>query len=165
MSKEKKVIIGIKSAHFTPNENYIKNVAVVDPFAPEYFDSVDAQRIDVDYTGTIFTEDGRLVLRYDESELTGMVGATTEVSFALDEPDMVVMQRTGTVNTSFCFAAGQRIECVQTSGELMLSFVIDTEALVNTLTPEGGELKISYVMEVRGNQVQRSLLHLSVADA
>lgn len=165
MNKEKKVMIGIKSAHFTPNENYVKNISVVDPFAPEYFDAVDAQRIDVDYTGVLLVEDERLVLRYDESELTGMVGATTEISFELSQPDIVVMQRSGSVNTSFCFSAGERIECIQKAGELMLSFVVDTEALLNSLTYEGGELKISYVMEVRGSQVQRSLMHISVAEA
>lgn len=162
MNSEKKVMIAVKSAHFTPNENYIKNVSVVDPFAPEYFDAVDAQRIDVDYFGTLSVVDGRLILSYDESELTGMQGATTEVSFNIDEPDMVVMQRSGSVNTSFCFESGERIECVQEAGELTLSFVVHTEALSNNLTPDGGDIKISYVMEVRGSQVQRSILHISV---
>ncbi len=162
MKKEQKVMINIKSAHFTPSEGYVKNISLVDPFAAELFDSVDAQRIDVDYTGVMTTRDGRLVIRYDESELTGMPGATTEVSFALDNPDIVMMQRSGTVNTSFCFSRDERIECVQDTGELTLSFVISTDALQNAIGEDGGDLKISYGMEVRGSLVQRSLMHLSV---
>lgn len=162
MKKEKKVMINIKSAHFTPNDNYIKNVSVVDVFAPENFDSVDAQRIDVDYEGRLSVSDGRLTVEYDESELTGMVGATTAISFALDEPGIVVMSRSGTVRGSLCFEKGSRIDCVQDTGEMMLSFVVDTEALQNDLSEDGGELKISYCMEFRGSPVQRSLMHISV---
>lgn len=163
MKNTQKVMINIKSAHFTPSDGYVKNVSLVDPFAAELFDSVDAQRIDVDYSGTLAVSRGRLVIRYDESELTGMPGATTEVSFALDNPNIVMMQRTGTVNTSFCFEKGERIECVQDTGDMTLSFVVDTDALSNELTQCGGDLKISYGMEVRGSLVQRSLMHLAVS--
>ena len=163
MNNEKKIMVSIKSAHFTPNENYIKNISVVDPFAPERFDAVDAQRIDVDYAGTLSTRDGRLIIRYEESELTGMLGATTEVSFDLSDPSIVMMQRTGVVKTSFCFEEGARIECVQETGEFALSFVVDTAAMSNGLGTDGGDLKISYAMEVRGNLVQRSLMHLTVS--
>lgn len=165
MKKEQKVMINIKSAHFTPSEGYVKNVALVDPFAAELFDSVDAQRIDVDYSGVMSVAGGRLVIRYDESELTGMPGATTEVSFELKNPDIVVMQRSGTVNTSFCFAKDERIECVQDTGDLSLSFVISTDALENAIGENGGDLKISYGMEVRGSVVQRSLMHFHVGIA
>ncbi|MBQ2765371.1 MAG: DUF1934 family protein, partial [Clostridia bacterium] len=63
---------------------------------------------------------------------------------------------------SLCFEKGSRIDCVQDTGEMMLSFVVDTEALQNDLNEDGGELKISYCMEFRGSPVQRSLMHISV---
>ncbi len=156
-------MINIKSAHFTPNENYIKNLSIIDAFAPTNFDAVDAQRIDIDYEGVLFVRNGRLTVRYDESELTGMVGAVTEISFALDEPGIVMMNRSGAVRGSLCFEMGSRIDCVQDTGEMILSFVVDTEALQNELSEDGGELKIAYCMEFRGSPVQRSLMHITVS--
>ena len=158
----KKVMINIKSAHFTPNEYYVKNGTVVDVFSADNFDSVNAQRIDIDYEGTIKKKGGRLILEYEESELTGMEGTTTTVSFELARPELVVMSRTGSVNGTLCFEDGERIMCSQNTPEMELPLVIDTEKMENTLTEDGGELKISYGMEFRGSLVQRSLMHIEV---
>ena len=155
-------MINIKSAHFTPNEYYVKNVTTVDVFSADSFDSVDAQRIDIDYEGRLTLRDGRLIIEYDESELTGMSGTTTNISFDVKNPSIVVMSRTGNVNGTLCFEDGGRIMCSQNTPEMELPLVIDTEKLVNELTEDGGELKISYGMEFRGSLVQRSLMHLVV---
>ncbi len=159
---EKTVMINIKSAHFTPSVNYVKNVTPVDVFSADSFDSVDAQRIDIDYEGRLFTKDGRLAVEYDETELTGMEGTTTSISFELKNPGIVVMERKGNVYGSLCFEDGGRIMCTQNTPEMELPFVIDTEKLVNELTEDGGELKISYGMEFRGSLVQRTIMHVIV---
>lgn len=159
---EKNVMINIRSAHFTPNENYVKNVTSVDVFSADSFDSVDAQRIDIDYEGRLSVRDGRLNIEYDESEMTGMEGTTTNISFDLADPSIVVMSRTGSVSGTLCFEDGERIMCTQSTPEMELPFVIDTEKLINELTTDGGELKLSYGMEFRGSLVQRSIMHLTV---
>ena len=159
---EKNVMINIKSAHFTPNEYYVKNVTPVDVFSADSFDSVNAQRIDIDYEGTLTVSDGRLSLEYDESELTGMDGTTTNISFELDNPNLVVMSRTGSVVGTLCFADGERIMCTQNTPEMELPLVIDTESMINQLTEDGGELKISYGLEYRGSLVARTLMHVMV---
>lgn len=158
----KKVMINIKSAHFTPNEYYVKNVTVVDVFSADNFDSVNAQRIDIDYEGTLKIKGGRLIIEYDESELTGMEGTTTDISFEINHPELVVMNRKGSVNGTLCFENGERIMCSQTTPEMELPLVIDTEHMINTLNEDGGELKISYGMEFRGSLIQRSLMHVLV---
>lgn len=158
----KKVMINIKSAHFTPNEYYIKNVTVVDVFSADNFDSVNAQRIDIDYEGILNIKNGRLILEYSESELTGMEGTTTNISFELEHPEIVVMTRKGSVNGTLCFEDGARIMCSQNTPQMELPLVIDTEQMINTLNEDGGELKISYGMEFRGSLVQRSLMHVVV---
>ena len=58
---------------------------------------------------------------------------------------------------------GSRIDCVQDTGEMILSFVVATETLQNELSEDGGELKIGYCMEFRGSPVQRSLMHITVS--
>ena len=159
---EKNVMINIKSAHFTPNEYYVKNVTPVDVFSADSFDSVNAQRIDIDYEGTLSVSGGRLSLEYDESELTGMEGTTTNISFELDNPNLVIMSRTGSVVGTLCFADGERIMCTQNTPEMELPLVIDTESMINELTEDGGELKISYGLEYRGSLVARTLMHVMV---
>ena len=159
---EKPVMINIKSAHFTPNEYYVKNVTPVDVFSADSFDSVNAQRIDIDYEGTLSVKSGRLAVEYSESELTGMEGTTTNISFELDNPKLVVMSRTGTVEGTLCFEDGERIMCTQNTPEMELPLVIDTERMINELTEDGGELKISYGMEYRGSLVARTLMHVVV---
>ena len=48
-------------------------------------------------------EDGRISLSYDETELTGMEGSTTTVTFAEDDPGTVTMLRFGSVTTTLVF--------------------------------------------------------------
>ncbi len=161
-TNEKNVMINIKSAHFTPNEYYERNVTPVDVFSADSFDSVNAQRIDIDYEGVLSVKNGRLSLKYDESELTGMEGTVTSISFDVNNPSLVVMSRTGTVEGTLCFEDGERIMCTQNIPEMELPLVIDTEHMVNSITEDGGELKISYGMEYRGSLVQRTLMHVVV---
>lgn len=160
--QEKNVMINIKSAHFTPNEFYEKNVTPVDVFSADSFDSVNAQRIDIDYEGVLSIEKGRLSIIYKESELTGMDGTVTSISFEVDNPRLVVMSRTGTVEGTLCFEDGERIMCTQSTPEMELPLVIDTERMVNGITEDGGELKISYGMEYRGSLIARTLMHVIV---
>lgn len=159
---KKSVMINIKSAHFTPNDYYIKNITPVDVFSADSFDSVNAQRIDVDYEGILTVEDGRLNIEYAESELTGMEGTTTSISFDVANPGLVVMSRTGSVDGTLCFEDGERIMCTQNTPEMDLSMVVDTEKMINCLDEDGGDLKISYGLEFRGSLVARTVMHIAV---
>ena len=52
-------------------------------------------------------EDGRVTIRYEESELTGMEGTTTEITFLESEPSLVTVQRTGSVRCALVLEAGK----------------------------------------------------------
>ncbi len=159
---KKSVMINIKSAHFTPNDTYINNITPVDVFSADSFDSVNAQRIDIDYEGTLSVDDGRLFIEYEESELTGMEGTKTSLSFDMANPGIVVMSRTGNVEGTLCFEDNARIMCSQNTPEMELPLVVDTDKLINELGEDGGELKISYGLEFRGSLVARTVMHFSV---
>jgi len=159
---KKSVMINIKSAHFTPSDTYINNITPVDVFSPESFDSVNAQRIDIDYEGVLIVDDGRISIEYEESELTGMEGTKTSISFEAENPEIVVMSRSGSVEGTLCFENNSRIMCSQNTPEMELPLVVDTEKLVNGLNEDGGELKISYGLEFRGSLVARTIMHVEV---
>lgn len=158
---EKKVMINIKSAHFQPSEDYFQGAAV-DVFCSEHMDSVQAQRIDIDYEGRLKVTDNRFELLYDESELTGMVGATTSIAFERENPGLVTMSRAGTVSAMLCFEAGERIISSQAAEQMEITLVIETYELENSLNEDGGELKIRYGIEFRGSLVERVLMHVTV---
>lgn len=159
---KKSVMINIKSAHFTPNDYYLKNITPIDVFSADSFDSVNAQRIDIDYEGTLSVVNGRISIDYAESELTGMEGTTTSISFDIDNPSLVVMSRKGSVEGTLCFEDNARIMCSQNIPEMELPMVVDTEKLINELSEDGGELKISYGLEYRGSLVARTVMHVCV---
>ncbi len=157
----KSVMINIKSAHFQPSEEYFAG-QTVDVFCSENMDSVHAQRIDIDYEGQLKATDERVELEYAESELTGMVGTTTSISFERSNPELVTMSRSGAVNAMLCFEKGERIISTQTAETLEFTLVIETLELENTLGEDGGELKIRYGIEFRGSLVERVLMHVTV---
>lgn len=158
---EKKVMINIKSAHFQPSEEYFAGAAV-DVFSADNLDSVDVQRIDIDYEGVLKADKNRVELVYGESELTGMEGATTSIAFERDNPGLVTMSRAGTVSAMLCFEAGERIISSQAAENMEITLVIETYELENSLGDEGGELKIRYGIEFRGSLVERVLMHVVV---
>lgn len=55
--------------------------------------------------GVYSYRNGRGMLRYEESEITGMAGTTTQFSFTSDE---VVISRKGTTNSRMAFVEGDR---------------------------------------------------------
>jgi len=158
---EKSVMINIRSAHFQPNEEYISGAAV-DVFFSEHLDAVNAQRIDIDYEGVLRSSDSRIELEYDESELTGMDGATTTIAFDRENPKLVTMSRAGSVSAMLCFEPGERIISSQVAENLEITLVMETYELENSLTEDGGELKIRYGIEFRGSLVERVLMHVRV---
>ena len=67
--------------------------------------------LEVRSVGTLKRKNGRIVLSYEETELTGMDGATTTVSFAERDPSVITMLRYGTISTALVFEEGKRHIC------------------------------------------------------
>ncbi len=158
---EKKAMINIRSVHYQPNDELLQGSAR-DVFWSDNQDSVNAQRIDIDYEGVLKITESRYELEYSESELTGMEGARTAIAFELAEPSIVSMSRSGTVTALLCFEAGQRIISSHSTEEMDISIGVDTYELENKLDENGGELKIRYGLEFRGSLVERVSLHVKV---
>ncbi|MBR6708728.1 MAG: DUF1934 domain-containing protein, partial [Clostridia bacterium] len=58
--------------------------------------------------GELSVEDGRVTVSYEETELTGMAGSTTTLSFDRDNPQLVTMMREGEVQTVLVFEQGRQ---------------------------------------------------------
>ena len=90
------------------------------------------------------TENGWL-LRYEESQLTGMEGTTTQ--FSLDG-DTVTLTRRGSVCSHMTFRLGQQDRSVYETPFGAMTIETYTTRLQSTIGPQGGMLHIRYSIAV-----------------
>ncbi len=112
--------------------------------------------------GTLTCEDGRVTLSYDETELTGMEGSTTQVSFSPDAPQIVTMLRSGTVKAALVFEQRVRHICVYDTPVMPLELCIYARKVENHLTMDGGNITLDYLVEFHGSDAERTLFTLDV---
>lgn len=112
--------------------------------------------------------EGRLVLSaeraelvYEESELTGMEGTVTTVSFDRSQPELVSMLRDGVVNTALIFEPNKRHICLYKTPFSDFEICVRTIEVRNQLL-EKGELFLDYLMEIHGASTERCKLTLRV---
>lgn len=124
---------------------------------------VEPAKMEFSTEGTLTVEDGRATVRYGESELTGMDGATTEVSFALDAPGLVTMLRGGGVTTSLVFEQNKRHVSIYETPFMPFEICVLTMKVENLLIEEGS-LKLDYVVEVKGAQAERTRFTMDISE-
>ena len=107
-------------------------------------------------------EDGRISLSYDETELTGMEGSTTTVTFAENDPSTVTMLRYGSVTTTLVFEQEQRHICVYETPIMPFEICIYARKVENGLTMDGGHILLDYLIEIHGAKAERTLFELTV---
>ncbi len=108
-------------------------------------------------TDATVKDDGeRIEISYDETELTGMKGATTSVSFKKSEPGLVTMLRGGTVRTALVFEEGKRNICTYETPYMPFELCICTKKVDNRLDFGSGKLYLDYIVEIRGAKAERT---------
>lgn len=87
----------------------------------------------------------RYTISYQETELTGLEGTTTEVQV---DGGRVTLLRKGTINSQMVFEEGQRHLSMYETPYGSLSVGIHTRRMRSTLGEAGGELEIDYAIEI-----------------
>ena len=114
--------------------------------------------------GRMSLENGNVVIRYNESDLLNLAGSRTQFSFALDEPSVVTMARTGTAHTALVFdGSGARRVCCYNS-IIPFEIAVTSERFRNTVTFDEGRgiIEASYSVETKGTLLERSYLRVRV---
>jgi len=122
---------------------------------------VEQDVIEMSTEGTLRIADGRVEISYDESELTGMEGATTCVSFATDAPGLVTMMRGGTVTTALVFEPHRRHICVYHTPFMPFEICVYSSRVDNRLL-DLGTLDLDYIIELRGAQAERTRFTMKI---
>ena len=111
----------------------------------QYFDGCDPDNTELMTEGTMTLLPDGLLLRYEESELTGMEGTTT--TFELRGPQVRLI-RTGKVNSQMVFEEGRQHTSLYETPYGELSVDIQTSRLLHNLTERGGLMEIKYSIAV-----------------
>ena len=111
----------------------------------QYFDGCDPDGTELTTEGTLRVLPEGILLRYEESALTGMEGTVT--TFELRGP-MVVLTRSGKVNSQMIFEEGRQHTSLYETPMGELSVDIRTSFLRHSLTERGGLLEIRYSIAV-----------------
>lgn len=125
----------------------------------QYFDDIDPDATELVTEGTMtLTADG-MVLRYQETELTGMEGTTT--TFEVKGPQ-VILTRSGAVNSQMIFEEGRRHTSLYETPYGELTVDIQTSSLRHTLSPRGGVMEIRYSIAVEHTVTGRNCFKIRV---
>lgn len=91
---------------------------------------------------------------YDETEITGMEGARSTVTYRTSERGLVSMIRSGMVSTAMTFKAHHRAICTYDTPYMPFFIGIHALTVDNRLDTEG-ELKLDYIIEIKGARAER----------
>ncbi|MBO5938457.1 MAG: DUF1934 domain-containing protein [Clostridia bacterium] len=117
--------------------------------------------IEINSVGALEQKDGRIELSYDETEVTGMEGSRTAVSFSENASGVVSMIREGMVSTVLIFEEGKRHHCVYNTPIMPFEVCVHTLKVDNRLC-EDGILLLDYIVEIRGAQAERTKFQMEI---
>ena len=119
---------------------------------------------EVESEGELEYKNGMVTITYIESAATGLENCITTISFSDTEPERVTLYRAGPVKTALMFCEGQRYISVYDTGYGCFEVGIYTEKCENCIGTDGGELCISYVVEIHGSEAEHTELILKVRE-
>lgn len=104
-----------------------------------------------------------VAVSYDETELTGMEGARSTITYRTADRGLVTMLRTGLVSTVMTFKAHHRAICCYETP--YMPFFIGIHALtVDNRLDTDGELRLDYIIEIRGGRAERCEMTMKIAE-
>lgn len=109
-----------------------------------------------------FDEDGRCTIRYEESELSGMEGTVTKITFLGDDRKILTIIREGTVNSTLVLEAGRFHTGQYETPVMPLEVTTMTYKLTNDVTEAGGVISANYSIRVGGVTTNRTKLTIEV---
>lgn len=121
-----------------------------------------SDKIELITEGTVRDNAGRIELEYEETELTGMEGATTIVSYEKENPGIITVLRDGSVCTALVFEEGMRHICTYETPYMPFELCVATIKLSNSLSYESGSIELDYMIETGGERAERTRLSLSL---
>ena len=114
-------------------------------------DEEDGDTLELTTDAVLTLENGRFSLWYPESELSGMPGVVTRITFLEEDPSLVSVIREGILSSVFVIEQGkQHTGSYQISGIGELDVAVRTHTLKNHMNLSGGTLEMGYFVRIGG---------------
>lgn len=110
------------------------------------FGNNDTNNVELTTAGELDVLADSYILKYEESELTGMEGTTTEITVSND--GIVSLSRSGTVNSNLIFEEGKRHLSYYDTQDGAFSIGVFASYVDTILEQNYGEISITYAMDV-----------------
>ena len=111
--------------------------------------------------GRLVTNETRVELIYEESELTGMEGSITAIGFHRNNPALMSMMRSGPVRTALTFEEGKRHYCLYNTPISDFEVCVRAVRVHNRLLEEG-EVYLDYLIEIHGARAEHCRMQIKV---
>ena len=103
--------------------------------------------------------DGGWNISYEESDLTGLGGVTTEFRV---EPDRIVLTRTGKLSSQMIFQEGTTHDSLYQADFGALMITVMATKIHGDITQEGGEIDLVYKIEIEQSEMGTIDYHLDI---
>lgn len=110
------------------------------------FGNNDTNNVELTTAGELNVMADSYTLKYEESELTGMAGTTTEIT--VSNNGVVSLMRSGTVNSNMIFEEGKRHLSHYDTNDGAFSIGVFASYVDTVLEQNYGEISITYAMDV-----------------
>jgi len=108
-----------------------------------------------DAPGSIkFISDSLLEVKYDESEVTGIRDSYVRFLFDMKNKNFVSINRGEDTDIWLDCEKGKRISLPKRTRHTGYIITVNTKELINTMTPDGGQLYIQYIRETNGSPAE-----------
>ena len=140
----------------------IKKEVVLFIRGEQYHDGVDPNDTELMTEGLMtIADDGMITLSYQETELTGMEGTTTEF---VVKGDVVELNRTGSITSQMIFQLGRPHSSVYNTPWGALQVDINTSSLRHRINEHGGVMDIQYSIAVEHQVTGRNQFKIRVRE-
>ncbi len=123
--------------------------------------TAESERLELVVQGRYHDDGTRVSIGYTESDVSGMEGSKTTISYQKNAPGLVTMMRTGAVKTALVFEKGRRHHCVYQTPIMPFEVSVHTTEVNNDIEGEG-KLFLDYAVELRGAQAERTKMTLTL---
>ena len=142
--------------------NERKNNYIITIDGVQNSDEYSGENINLSTEGSYeFVDDGFLI-KYDESEATGLPGNVTSLFAEGDK--RVTMTRVGPQASQLIIEKGRKHMCHYETGYGNLTMGVYAEDIVNKLTKKGGRLKFKYRLDINSSAVVTNELNVTVKE-
>lgn len=135
----------------------------VESLSPEPPDENAAETAELTTAATLDVDkDGRFSIKYRESELSGMEGTVTTLTFLDKDRNVFTILREGTVRSTLVLEKHRFHASLYETPVMPLDITTMTYALDNSITETGGRLFADYSLRIGGITTSRTKLTLEI---